>query len=127
MVRPIEFSIKTARSIGDAALRSVQSSRLGKFRIEHHYEDQIDILKQEKDKTAAHTDIAQMAAIRIQNLTIQHYRETKQGPEPMSEAYVEQVTSIMHECGVPHATITEMMDNPVVMPDMAQKPHQPII
>lgn len=119
------MGVRAAKSLGGSALRSVQSQRLGQFRAEHHYEDQIEILKKEKDKVVAHPEIAQMAAIRIHNLTLQHYQATQQGPEPMSEAYVQQVSQIMQDCGVPYTTITEMMGNPTVLPDLTVKQPNP--
>ena len=125
VVWPAEQTIRTAWRVGSAAVRSVHSPRLGTFRAEHHYEDQIEILKEESGRIRDDDELARMCAVRVLNLTTQHYQETKDGPEPMSEAYVDQVTRIMQDCGVPFATIAEIMDNPVTLEDITGRQHNP--
>lgn len=123
-IKPFELTARTAVRVGSAAVRSVHSPRLGLFRAEHHYEDQIEILKSESDKARDNDDIARMCAVRVLNLTTQHYQETKAGPEPMSEAYIDQVTRIMQDCGVPFATITEIVGDPVSLEELTARQQQ---
>ena len=125
VIWPAELTVQTAKRVGSAAVRSVHSPRLGSFRAEHHYEDQIEILMEESDRIRDDDELARMCAVRVLNLTTQHYKETKAGSEPMSEAYVDQVTQIMQDCGVPFATIAEIMDNPVTLEDIAGRQHNP--
>ena len=122
-MRPAEQTVRTVWGIGSAVVRSVHSPRLGSFRAKHHYEDQIEILKEESDRIRDDDELARLCAVRVLNLTTQHYKETKAGPEPMSEAYVDQVTQIMQDCGVPYATIAEIMDNPVTLEDITGRQH----
>ena len=126
VTHPAELTARIAWKVGNAAVRSVHSARLGTFRAEHHYEDQIEILKEESDRIRDDDELARLCAVRVLNLTTQHYRQTKDGPEPMSEAYVDQVTRIMQDCGVPYATISEIMDNPVTLEDIAGRQYNPM-
>jgi hypothetical protein len=115
LMRPLELGVHTVRKVGEAALRTVDDTRLVQQHRANYLQDHLDILKKDRRKAQQEPAVAQMNGVRILRLTLQDYRATKAGPEPMSQAYLDQVTKNMEDCGVPPHTISDILGNPVAM------------
>lgn len=96
-------------------MRTVDDARLVERHRANYLQDHLEILKKDRKKAQEEPAVAQMNGVRVLRLTLQDFRETRLGPEPMSQAYLDQVVKNMEDCGVPPHTISDILGNPVAM------------